>query len=339
MRAAIFLIGAGACMPGNFAWPGASSTTPGNNAGAAQAPPADTPPPSPDLAVTGAARALVQLTTTPTGENRPVASPDGKQILFTAWSNQITDGQDTGNLAEETISSVHADGRGLATLSSRRAFAYDATWLGDHGFAYVSNAMGDYQIVRASRLAPNAATTVVVRADSAPEVGGLSASRDGKLIAFHAKLNGAWTIATVHPDGTEMTTVTQGSYPRLSPDGQHIVFQRQVDNTWRIFVTAVDGGDETQVTDGSMDCESPAWSPDGAWLVAGCNGGWQRFPDATADVRNLYAMRTDGSALTQLTDGAKLATWPDWASDGTIVFMSTESGNQDLWKLTPVLPK
>lgn len=338
MRAAIFLLAAGCvpgCVPGGYPWQG--STTAGG--GAAQPAAADTPPPSPDLAATGAARALAQLTTTTTNENRPVASADGKTILFTAWANQITDGEDTGTLAEETISAIRPDGRGLAVYSSRRAFAYDATWLGDRGFAYVSNAMGDYQLVRASRLAANAATTVVVRADAAPEVGGLSASRDGKLLAFHAKQGGRWMVSTVHPDGTEMTTVTEGSYPRLSPDGTRVAFQRQVDNTWRIFVASADGGDETQVTDGEMDCESPAWSPDAAWIVAGCNGGWQRFTDATADVRNLYVVHPDGSALTQLTDGAKVSTWPDWSIDGTIYFMSTEAGNQDLWKLTPVLPK
>jgi Tol biopolymer transport system component len=333
-RLAFASLALAACVPpGSYG--GWSGTSPSSSGGA----PADTPPPSPDLAVTGAARGLTQLTTAPGGETRPTASPDGKSILFTAWTNQIAEGQDTATLVEETISAIRPDGRGLTVYSSRRAFASDATWLGERGFAYVSNAMGDYQIVRASRLAANAATTVVVRADAAPEVGGLSASRDGKLLAFHARMQGHLVVATVRPDGTDLTNVAEGSYPRISPDAQRLVFQRQVGDSWRIFIASVDGGDETQVTDGEIDCDTPTWSPDAAWIVMSCNGGWQRFPDATADVRNLYAVRPDGSELTQLTDGARFATFPDYAVDGSIYFASNEGGTVDLWKLTPVLPK
>jgi Tol biopolymer transport system component len=343
MRAAIASVALAACVPGNYPWNGGSAGGAAQNTGGAEAAgsaaPADTPPPSPDLAITGAARALVQLTTTTTNETRPMVSPDGKTILFSAWADQLTDGQDTGTVAEQTISAMRPDGRGLTVYSSRRAFAYDATWLGERGFAYVSNAMGDYQIVRASRLAANAATTVVVRADAAPSPGMLSATRDGKLIAFQTKQADQTMVATVHPDGTELTTIAPGLNPKISPDGARVAFERVVDGTLRIFVTASDGGEETQVTDGSMDCDAPAWSPDQTWLVIACNGGWQRFPGATADVRNLYVVHPDGTELTQLTDGARLALWPDWSSDGTIVFMSNQAGNQDLWKLTPVLPK
>jgi Tol biopolymer transport system component len=333
--ACLALLFAACIPPGSSMW--GQPAAPTSADGTAAAAPADTAPPSPELAVTGAARDLAQLTTAPGNETRPAASPDGKVILFTAWQNQITDGQDTGTLAEETISAVHADGRGLTTYSSRRAFGFDAAWLGERGFAFVSNAMGEFQIVRAARLAANAATTVIVRAEAAPEAGGLSSSRDGKLLAFHAKLQGQFMIMTVRPDGGELTTVAQGSYPRLSPDGQRLVFQRQVGDSWRIFVTAVDGGDETQVTDGEMDCESATWSPDGAWLVMACNGGWQRFPDATADVRNLFAIRPDGGGLTQLTDGARLATAPEFAADGAVYFASNAGGSIDLWKITPTL--
>jgi Tol biopolymer transport system component len=311
-------------MPGQWG----STSYGGATAPAAEATPtADTPPPSPDLAITGAARNLVQLTTTPEGETRPIASPDGKTLLFTAWSNKITDGQDTGEIAEQTIGAMRPDGRVIATYSSRRALARDATWLNDHSFAYISNAMGDFQIVRAARLAPNAATTVVVRSDAAPEAGGLNSSRNGKVIAFHTKLNGQFMIATVHPDGSELTTLAPGSYPRISPDGGRIVFHRHVGETWRIFVIAADGGDETQLTDGDMDCLEPAWSPDGAWIVMDCNGS------------NLYVMHPDGTELTQLTDGARSTVAPEWSVDGSIYFDANQAGNHDLWKLTPVLGK
>jgi Tol biopolymer transport system component len=344
MRAALASVALAACVPGNYAWPGTSGGAAQNTGGAeasGAAAPADTPPPSADLAVTGAARALMQLTTTPAEESRPMASPDGRTILFTSTADQITDGQDTGNVAEETISAIRTDGRGLAVYSSRRAFAYGQTWLGERGLAYVSNAMGAYQIVRASRLVPNAATTVVVRADSAPQPASLSASRDGKLIAFNTTQGDQTMVATVHPDGSELTMIAPGFNARISPDGGRVAFTRLVDGTNRIFISAADGGEETQVTDGSMSCEVPAWSPDQSWLVISCNGGWQRFPEpASADtVRNLYVVRPDGTELTQLTDGARLTEWPDWSADGTIVFDSNQSGNRDLWKLTPVLPK
>ncbi len=335
---ALALASVAACIPKGYSW--GNNGAGGNGAGGTAAPapaPADTPPPSLDLAITGAAKDLSQLTSTAAGESSPAVSPDGKTILFTAWSNQITDGQDTGNLAEETIDGVHPDGRGLSVYSSRRAFGADAAWLGDHAFAYVSNAMGEFQIVRAARLTANAATTVIVRADAAPQAGGLSSSRDGKLIAFHAKIGDQFMVMSVHPDGTELTTVAQGSFPRVSADGQRIAFEREVGETWRIFVTAADGGEETQITDGEMDCEMPSWAPDASWLVISCNGGWDRFEGADKTyVRNLFLVRPDGTGLTQLTEGARQNEHTDWSSDGTIYFSSTQSGNADLWRLRPV---
>jgi TolB protein len=272
-----------------------------------------------------------------THEGRPRLSRDGSKLLASTWRDEVVDGQYTGQIAEQAIVAMRPDGKGKVAWSKRGVSATSATWL-PKSFAYVSNAMGSLQLVRAAKPAPGAAVSVIVRADDAPSIGMVSASADGKLLAFHALIRDVWTIGTVHPDGSELMMIGDGMNPSVSPDGSRIAFERELNGQWQIFTMDVDGGDLTQVTDAAATSGSAEWSPDGKWLVFSSNAGADRFPEGSRDQTfNLFAIRPDGSGLVQLTDGPRKSSDPSWGTDGWVYFASNEGGTFDLWRIKPAL--
>ena len=83
---------------------------------------------------------------------------------------------------------------------------------------------------------------------------------------------------------------------------------------------------------------SPSWSPDGAWLVFASNRNWDSYPGGTAsDTFNLFAIATDGTALTQLTGGPRNVDAPTWGADGWVYFSSNDAGTWDIWRIAPAL--
>jgi TolB protein len=330
---------ASACIPMNTPWSGPGYNTNNQGGGAAGAPALRETERAPErLSATGSSRALQRVTSdSTTHEGRPRLAPDGTKLLASTWRDEVVDGQYTGQIAEQEIVAMRPDGKGKVMWSKRGVTASSATWL-PKTFIYVSNAMGSAQLVRAAKAAPSAAVSVVVRADDAPSIGSLSASADGKLIAFHAYIRNVWTIGTVRPDGSDLMMIGDGTNPALSPDGRRIAFEREVNGYAQIFTMDVEGGDLTQVTDDASVHGSVGWSPDGTWLVYSSNAGANRFPDGSAEQTfNVFAIRPDGSGLVQLTDGPRKSTEPMWGSDHWIYFASNEGGTFDLWRIKPAL--
>lgn len=320
------------CVPmGNGMWQGASygggstSSSPQGQANTVRAPE--------NLTAVGAAKSLARLTTGDEQEIRPTLDADGKKLLAVSWRDEVVDGQATGGTIDQMIVGLRPDGRGR-TPYSRRGAAHSPGWLPGGKFIYVSNAMGSWQLVRAAKAQPGSAVSVIVRADDAPGISSVSASRDGSLIAFQTNVRDVLTIGTVHPDGSELMMLTEGANPKISPDGKRIAFERPVNGVWHIFTMDVDGGDLTQVTEGDATEGSADWSPDGKWLVYASNAGYQRFPNGASDTTfNLFAIHPDGTGATQLTDGPRKSTDACWGADGWIYFASNEAGNFDLWRV------
>lgn len=342
MRTSLLSIAAitvSACVPMNMPWAGPGYNRGGaSSSGAAVAAPRETERVPERLSATGSAKSLQRVTTdNKTHEGRPQLAPDGSRLLAGTWRDEVVDGQYTGQIVDREIIAMRPDGKGKIQMSKRGVTAHNAAWLAKT-FVYVSNAMGDFQLVRAARAAPGAAVSVVVRADDAPGITGVTASKDGKLIAFQALIRDVSTIGTVRPDGSDLMMIGDGSFPKLSPEGTRIAFEREVNGHWQVFTMTVDGDDLTQVTDDASAHGSVDWSPDGKWLVFSSNAGAGRFPNGSAETTfNLFAIRPDGSDLVQLTDGPRKSTEPTWGSDGWIYFASDEAGTYDIWRIKPAL--
>ena len=325
---------------------GAKSPKGATNTVADDANDTNTPAPPPEqLAIAGAGQALTHVTTDPIDEYGPVLSPDGTSLLFTtrvweqgtdpASGNQVF----TGNMSQQAIVGGDPGGAGGRTIyTSAKSLNGSPSWLPNgNAFVYVSNGMGSWNLVRSLSRSPNAGVAVVVRGDIAPGLAQPKVSPDGKRVAFQMTVSDSTYVGVANMDGTSFTQLTEGTRPSWSPDGSRLTFVRQVGTEWQVFTADARTGDElTQVTNVDAQSDAPSYSPNGEYLVFCSNLGWNKFPNGSADhTYNLYAIKVDGTSLTQITDGARDTCVPYWGSDGWIYFESNESGNYDIWRLQP----
>jgi len=106
---------------------------------------------------------------------------------------------------------------------------------------------------------------------------------DARQITHHEKTSGA------------------AGFPRWSPDGSAIAFGDIAGGPSAIYWVAIGHDDLHRVTTPHFDTY-PDWSPDGRWIAfrRGINGS------------QLFAIRPDGTGLTQLTYGPGNKELPRW---------------------------
>ncbi|MEO1526218.1 MAG: amidohydrolase family protein [Planctomycetota bacterium] len=171
----------------------------------------------------------------------------------------------------------------------------------------------------------------------------LDVSPDGKQIVFDL-LGDLYLMPIAGADGTEATggkyptnltnTVAWEMQPRFSPDGKSIAMtsdrmgksKKAGDNIW---ILDADGANPKQVTDESFRllC-SPAWSPDGQYLVArkhftsrrslGAGEMWLYHRDSVA------LGSTAGVQLTERPDDQKDVNEPAYSPDGNYLYYSQD---------------
>ncbi len=298
-------------------------------------PPPPPPPPQPHvLSVTGGGQALSRVTSDPVDEVLPAISPKGDVLLFEA---RVLDEQ--RRLTQQTIVGVDPETGARRTLyTSPSSKCGTPGWLPDgSSFVYASDSSGRVSLVRSLAAQPNAAVSVIVGGDAAPNPGHPSLSPDGKRIAFHMEIRGTFQIGVAGTDGSRLTLLGEGMRPSWSPDGQTLVFTRRVNGVSQLFLINPDTGTNlVQVTNDPSDNDNAAWSPGGHRIVFNSNRGWERFPGARRDrVWNLYLLKPDGTGLVQLTDGDSDSGAPSWSHDGWIYFSSDQAGGYDIWRLRP----
>jgi Tol biopolymer transport system component len=123
--------------------------------------------------------------------------------------------------------------------------------------------------------------------------------------------------------------------PAWSPDGKRVAYVSTRDGETDIYVLELASGAVTRLTrDGSWN-GNPTWSPDGAWIMfdssrLGTN------PSKNQYYRNLFAVRPDGSQLTQVTGLGGYNGTPSWSPDGTrVAFASDRGGYFHLYTMAP----
>ena len=98
----------------------------------------------------------------------------------------------------------------------------------------------------------------------------------------------------------DLSRVGEGGQVACSPDGRSILFashRDHPDNYRDIYVMRPDGSGVKRLT--HAGAETPAWSPDGRYIVFSYGG--------------LFVMRADGSGITSLpVEEAGEVSFPDW---------------------------
>lgn len=155
--------------------------------------------------------------------------------------------------------------------------------------------------------------------------GGHLAAQDTELLA-------------VAPDGGRPKQLTRNDISELepvaSPDGAHLAFVRVGSYYDRqIWFMRTDGSEAQRLAAlPEVRIFSPTWSPDGdeiAFARVNTRGG-----NDDGSPPDLFTMRSDGSALRQLTRDA-WATDPSWASTGKLAYMRSQPDCRAIWIMEP----
>ena len=154
----------------------------------------------------------------------------------------------------------------------------------------------------------------------------LDVSPDGKQIVFD--LLGDLYLLPI--TGGEARRLTNGlpwdCQPRFSPDGKQIAFISDRNGSDNLWLVNVDGTGAKKVSDETDDAlGSPAWSPDGSYLVARRYGP---YPGPTDYLRNtsLWLFYKDGGKgveLVKAKNPTAISSGASFSPDGKLVYFSS----------------
>ena len=238
---------------------------------------------------------VVNLTNSPTDEERAGFSPDGQQLAFARAVGGNTD-----------IYLMNADGSNVKRLTTHSAIDHAPQWSPDgtkiafrsdrdgNSNVYVMNADGSNQ----TGLTTNPAN------DNGPDW-----APDGQHIVFSSDRAGNDDVYVMNADGSNQTQVTTDPAEDFgaswSPDGTRIVFRSGRNGTSEVYIMQVNGQGQTNLTNNPAFDRGPAWSPDGSRIVF--------YSNRDGDYE-IYTMKVDGSDVKRLTNTPGRDFGPDWGA-------------------------
>ncbi|TRX55931.1 amidohydrolase family protein [Thalassomonas sp. M1454] len=150
-------------------------------------------------------------------------------------------------------------------------------------------------------------------------------SPDGKTIVFDL-LGDIYTMPVSGGEAKVLTSdIAWQMQPTFSPDGKHIAFTSDQGGGDNIWVMDADGSNQTAVTKETFRLiNSPAWSPDGDYIVARKHFTGSRSLGA-GEVWMYHKTGGDGMMLTKRPNQQKDLGEPAFSADGRYVYFSQDA--------------
>ena len=152
-------------------------------------------------------------------------------------------------------------------------------------------------------------------------------SPDGRTIVFDL-LGDIYTMPIAGSGTAPATKIAGGPafemQPRFSPDGRRIAFASDRDGLWNIWTMDPDGKNVQQVSrEKQWFVNSPAWSPDGAYIFARRHFVGERSLGA-GEIWMFHASGASGLQVTEKTSIQKDAGEPALSPDGRYLYYSKD---------------
>jgi len=270
----------------------------------------------------------------------PDVSPDGRWVAF-----EIREPERDGRGPVYNLWRVDTSGRqALTRLTDSVALNLRPAWSPDGELIYFSsNRIGNrlhLWTIHARQAGGITQLTSSTTLDFDPSV-----SPTGNKVAYEAEdpAGGRKEIWIVNSDGSFPTQIVEGRSPAWSPDGTriaYVVWDRETGEE-HIWTMRADGTERTQITFGEAGVEDvmdlfPCWSPDGRWIAFESNRGKDRKGRRNFDI---WAVRPDASALTQLTTNGSYDSAPTWGPEGKYIYFQSNRGwSWDIWRMEIQIP-
>jgi TolB protein len=261
-------------------------------------------------------------------------SPDGKKMLY-CESDRVITRKDYSNEAVESYKVMLLnDVTKFAKTPLINEYSTAPTWSEDNtAFVYVVLEGRSSKLVR-SNITGGGKTYITRNAigsyDSRPDI-------LKHEILCDTTINGRQQIVSLHDNGTEVTVLGEGHSPTWHSTGKKFVFIRN-DSVYEMDLVT---NQATQIyAEPDMACRNPSYSQDGQHIL------FQKEANVSVTVNDssgkstrydtirwhLYTVKTDGTNLSQLTNGNVDVFSPSWGPGNTIYFISNAGGFTEIWK-------
>ena len=275
---------------------------------------------------------ITQAGTPAGGHSLPAWSPDGKRIVFVAY---------TGAGVME-IWTIAAKGGDPVQIIRRRAGFVSPVYSPSGEYIYSGSVTETSNFVLCQlRISPTTGTAIgepVILADTglARVQGRLTISADGKKLAYSTRTQiGDLMSVPIAPDSGEpvgpsspltQSTSYRKSLPSFSPDGRKIAFvQFRGGENQKIWMMDRDGSNISQLTTGGSLDWAPSWFPDNDTIA------FLSHEEGQPNQR-IWSVSVGTGRKKFLLDPGQEIGWPRLSPDGKqFAFNSTKSGTINVW--------
>ena len=166
---------------------------------------------------------------------------------------------------------------------------------------------------------------------------GPAMSHDGKILYFTRYDNSGPSIWSIKLGSGELTNCTRGFNPVVMGNNPMKILctRNTTKGNSEIWMLDLEKGDETLLlSDAQKGFTDPAVSPDGKWILVVANSLSSITNKQNTDI---YAVRTDGTQLTQITYHPEVDCSPIWSPDGKYIYFISSRANKErafnIWRI------